>query len=268
MPFISSPNITFCSAVSQGSNSANWNTMPRSWPQPRTSRPSTVTRPPDAVSSPMAMRSAVVLPQPDGPISATISPSLTLKLTRLSACTTCTAPSMRSVNCLEMSCSATSPIPSPILAPLLPHAHRHTLISPFALALFSDPRQRLLADARVDQLADVAGFRQLAERDHLLLQPDQVLDRDRHIGIDHAGLHARIVHVRRARIVGLGVGGLARHRDGLVAVRHRVAQRLDLRGDEMEHILAPLGERPAGHQRAEAHELGQHLAPLDQHAQL
>src|SRR5215831_17283093 len=61
--------------------------MPRSWPQPLTSRPSTVTFPPDAVSSPMAMRSAVVLPQPEGPMSATISPSCTLKLTRLSACT-------------------------------------------------------------------------------------------------------------------------------------------------------------------------------------
>ncbi len=55
--------------------------MPRSWPQPVISRPSTVTRPPLAVSSPMAMRSAVVLPQPEGPISATISPSRTVKLT-------------------------------------------------------------------------------------------------------------------------------------------------------------------------------------------
>ena len=35
----------------------------------------------------MATRSAVVLPQPDGPISATISPSRTVKLTRSSACT-------------------------------------------------------------------------------------------------------------------------------------------------------------------------------------
>src|SRR5207247_6642020 len=64
----------------------------RSWPQPLTSRPSTATLPPDAVSSPMAMRSTVVLPQPEGPMSATISPSCTLKLTRLSACTVCTAP--------------------------------------------------------------------------------------------------------------------------------------------------------------------------------
>ena len=87
MPFISSPNMTFCMAESQGSSSACWNTMPRSWPQPCTSRPSTVTRPPFAGSSPMATRKAVVLPQPDGPISATISPSRTVKLTRSSACT-------------------------------------------------------------------------------------------------------------------------------------------------------------------------------------
>ena len=30
IPFISSPNITFCKAESQGSSSACWNTMPRS----------------------------------------------------------------------------------------------------------------------------------------------------------------------------------------------------------------------------------------------
>ena len=82
IPFISRPNITFCLAESQGSNSACWNTMPRWSPQPLTSRPSTVTRPPLAGSSPMATRSAVVLPQPDGPISATTSPSRTVKLTR------------------------------------------------------------------------------------------------------------------------------------------------------------------------------------------
>jgi hypothetical protein len=111
MPFISRPNITFCRAVSHGSSSANWNTMPRSWPQPLTSRPSTVTLPADAVSSPMAMRSAVVLPQPEGPMSETISPSRTVKLTRLSACTVWSAPSMRSVNRFDMSCRATSPMP-------------------------------------------------------------------------------------------------------------------------------------------------------------
>ncbi len=54
--------------------------MPRSCPQPLTATPSTVTVPPLAASSPIAMRNAVVLPQPLGPISATISPSRTEKL--------------------------------------------------------------------------------------------------------------------------------------------------------------------------------------------
>ena len=84
--------------------------MPRSKPQPFTSRPSTVTLPPVAVSSPMAMRSAVVLPQPDGPIRQTISPSRTVKLTWLSAFTICTWPSTRSVNRFETSTRLTSPM--------------------------------------------------------------------------------------------------------------------------------------------------------------
>ena len=112
--------MTFCSAVSQGSTSANWNTIPRSWPQPFTSRPSTVTLPADAVSRPMAMRSAVVLPQPDGPMSETISPSCTVKLTRLSACTVCGAPPTRKVNCFDTSCRVTSPIVTCRCAPALP----------------------------------------------------------------------------------------------------------------------------------------------------
>ena len=62
----------------------------------------------------MAIRSAVVLPQPEGPMSETISPSCTVKFTRLSACTVCSAPSMRSVNRFDMSCRVTSPMPHPI----------------------------------------------------------------------------------------------------------------------------------------------------------
>ena len=58
----------------------------------------------------MATRSAVVLPQPDGPISATISPSCTLKLTRSSACTCCSTPATRSEKRLDTSTKLTSPI--------------------------------------------------------------------------------------------------------------------------------------------------------------
>ena len=47
-------------------------------------------------------------------MSATISPSRTLKFTRLSACTVCSAPSMRSVNRFDTSSRVTSPMPHPI----------------------------------------------------------------------------------------------------------------------------------------------------------
>ena len=77
---------------------------------PCTSRPSTMTRPPVAVSSPIAMRSAVVLPQPRGPISATISPSWTVKLTRFSACTYAPRHRRASVKRFDTSRKLTSPI--------------------------------------------------------------------------------------------------------------------------------------------------------------
>src|SRR5882757_7442948 len=239
MPFISRPNITFCSAVSHGSSSANWNTMPRSWPQPLTSRPSTVTLPPDAVSSPMAMRSAVVLPQPDGPMSDTISPSCTLKLTRLSARTVCTAPSTRSVNCFDISCSVTSPMR-------------------LLLASFADARQRFLADVGIDQPVDVARLCKLAERDHLVLQPDQILPGDGEVRVDDARPHALLIDEGRAWIVRLGARLLQRQPDGLVTMGHRVAECLDLRRHEADRILAALGEGLARHQRAEAQKLRQH----------
>src|SRR3954447_26687597 len=250
MPFISRPNITFCSADSHGSSSANWNTMPRSWPQPRTSRPSTVTLPAEAVSSPMAIRSAVVLPQPEGPMSATISPSCTLKLTRLSACTVCCSPSMRSVNRFDMSCRVTSPMPHPV-----------HIQSPLpSIASIADARQRFLADIGINQLVDVAAFGELAERDHLLLRPHQAVERNGEIGIDHAGLQALLVDEGRARVVGLGADRLARQRDGLVAMGHGITHRLDLRGHEPHQVPAALVDRLARHQRAEAQELRQYLA--------
>src|SRR5262249_27352446 len=195
MPFISRPNITFCSAVSHGRSSATGNSIPRSWPHPVPSRPSTVTFPPEAVSRPMAMRSAVVLPQPDGPMSETISPSRTLKLTRESAWTVCTAPPTRRVNCFDMSCSVTSPRPHST------SRRQRDRRGPFVLplALFADAHQRFLADVGVDQPADVAGLGELAERDHLVLNPDNVLDRDRELGIDHARLQSLLVDEGGAR---------------------------------------------------------------------
>src|SRR5512139_2712239 len=238
--------------------------MPRSWPQPLTSRPSTVTLPPEAVSSPMAMRSAVVLPQPDGPMSETISPSCTLKLTRLSACTVWSAPSMRNTNRFEMSCSVTSPtshsgMAHRPLSHLLAFAQRRSRagrgrpqhLRAALLASFSDACQRFLADLGINQLVDVAAPGELAERDHLILRPDQALDRNGEIGIDHARLQSLLVDEGWARVVGLGAGRFARQRDGLLAVGHRVAQGLHLRDHEADGVLAPLAQRLAGHERAE-----------------
>ena len=48
------------------------------------------------------MRKAVVLPQPLGPISDTISPACTVKLTRRSAGTTWVSPPTRSVKSFEL----------------------------------------------------------------------------------------------------------------------------------------------------------------------
>jgi hypothetical protein len=82
---MASPNLTFSSTVFHGSSSACWNTMPRSWPQPAMARSPTVTAPELAASSPMMMRSAVVLPQPLGPARATTSPCSTSNDTPSSA---------------------------------------------------------------------------------------------------------------------------------------------------------------------------------------
>jgi hypothetical protein len=47
-----------------------------------------------------------------------------------------------------------------------------------------DARQRLPANVGIDQAADVAFHGKLAEGHHLLLDPDQVLDRNGEIRVD------------------------------------------------------------------------------------
>ena len=136
-----------------------------------------------------------------------------------------------------------------------------------AVVSLADARQRFLADIGINQLVDVAALGELAERDHLLLRPDQAFERNGEIGIDHAGLQSLLVDEGRARVVGLGADRLTRQRDGLVAMGHGIAHRLDLRGHEPDEVLAAVVERLARHQRAEAQELRQHLARLHQHAQ-
>src|SRR5947207_11436875 len=74
-----------------------------------TSRPPITMRPADRVSSPAMMRSSVVLPQPEGPSSATNSPSATSSTISSSARTAPNDLAMRS-----MRMSAMSVIPSAV----------------------------------------------------------------------------------------------------------------------------------------------------------
>ena len=60
----------FSRTVFHGNNANCWNTTARSAPGPFTRRPPTRTIPEDGTSSPAAMRSSVVFPQPDGPTMA------------------------------------------------------------------------------------------------------------------------------------------------------------------------------------------------------
>ncbi len=71
-----------------GSSVGFWNAMPTRLSGPSTSRPATTTLPSVAGHRPETRRISVLLPQPDGPTTATNSPSRT---------------------CIEHSCSASVP---------------------------------------------------------------------------------------------------------------------------------------------------------------
>ena len=76
-PRIFRPNSTFCAAVMFGNSEYAWKTMPMSrlFGETRvTSLPSTTIAPASGRSKPATSRSAVVLPQPDGPSSERNSP--------------------------------------------------------------------------------------------------------------------------------------------------------------------------------------------------
>src|ERR1051325_9420598 len=184
--------------------------MPRSWPQPFTSRPSTSTRPPLAVSSPMTMRSAVVLPQPDGPISETISPSRTVKLTSLSAFTIWTLPSTRSVKRFDTPTRLTSPKRYPPKE-----------LGPDALEGFS-------AQPIIDGLLDAADLGDLAQLEELPLHPDELVHRYRKVRLDGAGRYGVVEGKGRPRIVRLGAGHLLRHLDVVVTMGDGETERADL----------------------------------------
>src|SRR5580692_1492346 len=101
----------------------------------------------------MAMRSAVVLPQPDGPIRATTSPSATVKLSRSSARTVCTRPSMRSAKRLEISMRLTSPISMRL----------------------RDEFERGLTRGGIEHCGEVYGFRNIADLHQFVVHPRQVV---------------------------------------------------------------------------------------------
>src|SRR6476619_6924870 len=82
-PRSSSGNMTFSNAVSEGSSWKLWNTKPTFSPRTRArpssssvdiGAPSMSTLPPLGVSSPAINASSVVLPEPDAPTTATVSP--------------------------------------------------------------------------------------------------------------------------------------------------------------------------------------------------
>src|SRR5262245_29045925 len=90
-PWSSRPNSTLARADRHGSRFACWNTKPRSRPVPATGLPSTRISPASRRIRPWMMRNSVVLPQPLSPISDTISPSCTSKLTRRSTGNRCSS---------------------------------------------------------------------------------------------------------------------------------------------------------------------------------
>src|ERR1041384_2700285 len=173
--------------------------MPRSCPQPLISRPSTVTRPPFDGSSPIATRSAVVLPQPDGPISATISPSCTVKLTRSSACTWCTSPSTRNEKRLDTSTKLTSPM-------LDSGAGGRPSVRA------ADHLERPFADFGRDHGLDIEGRADLAGLHQLILHPGELFQRQRQRRIDGAMFDSIVIDEGRPRIVRLGMDDLTRQR--------------------------------------------------------
>src|SRR4029077_13034479 len=85
IPLISSGNATFSTTVRQGKVDSSWNTMPMAACGPLIGAPAIVTRPWKLSINPPMMLNRVDLPQPDGPMIDTNSPSRTAKAMRSSA---------------------------------------------------------------------------------------------------------------------------------------------------------------------------------------
>src|SRR4051794_1045003 len=98
---------------------------------------------------------------------------------------------MRSPNRFETSTRLTSPITNSFAA---------------VSNLLVDAFEGLGANVGADDLDDVAGLLDLAERQHLILHPGEVLDRDRQIRLHDAVVDGIVENKSRARVVGLGIG--------------------------------------------------------------
>ncbi len=182
------------------------------------------------------MRSAVVLPQPEGPIRATISPSCTVKLTRFSARTVWTAWSTRTVKCFATSMRLTSPM----------------RYFPARASAWSCTRC-------VDHGRDVEGLGNIAQRHELGLHVGEFCRRDRHVRIDRVALHRPVIDIARTRIVRFAVGERRGQRQRLGAMAEGIAQRRDIGGLEGDRLWSPRGQRLARDHRAQAQIVGHRL---------
>ena len=89
---ISIGSSTFAAVVRHGSMTGFWNAMPAMLTGPETASPATRTRPALGNWSPVTSFMRVDLPQPDGPTTATNSPSATERLSPSTASVPSTAP--------------------------------------------------------------------------------------------------------------------------------------------------------------------------------
>src|SRR4051812_3660603 len=80
-PVCSSTNSTFCATVRQGSSAKSWNTKVSGLMLPGGGRPRNAACPAVGCSRPPRICSSVLLPQPEGPTTATTSPEPTAKET-------------------------------------------------------------------------------------------------------------------------------------------------------------------------------------------
>src|SRR5690242_17254374 len=206
MPASNAGSSTFSTALNTGIRLYAWNTKPIDDARPLVrsasdnawrSTPSSSTRPPSTSSSPEQQLSSVVLPEPDGPITATNSPSCTTR-SMLRSASTSSAPvryTLRTASAM----SSWSVTFSPSAGKRLRLAHAHSA------QRFRELLRPAWAQGR-DRVGHVAGgLARPLERDALVAaqhEPAAVLGLDRHrlghqpvVDVDD---HAVVARVERA----------------------------------------------------------------------